>query len=64
MSRISKFQLKLIIGGANQSKAKVGFMAFVGLISLKIKFSIVCSIHVIYRVANMLMNNGFIPFWT
>ena len=63
MSRISKVQLKSIIGDANQSKAKVGFMAFVGLTSLKIKFNIVCSIHVIYRVANMLMNNGFFFFF-
>ena len=32
MNRLFKFCLKLFIGGADQSKTKVGSMAFIGLI--------------------------------
>ena len=35
MNRLFKFYLKLFIGGADQSKTKVGSMAFIGLISLQ-----------------------------
>ena len=35
MNRLFKFHLKLFIGGADQSKTKVGFMAFIGLIGLQ-----------------------------
>ena len=37
MSRLSKFQLKLFIGGADQRKRKVSFMAFFVLIGLQNK---------------------------
>ena len=35
MNRLFKFQLKLFIGGTDQRKRKVSFMAFVGLIGLQ-----------------------------
>ena len=35
MKRLFKFHLKLIIGGADQSKTKVGSMAFIWLIGLQ-----------------------------
>ena len=35
MNRLFKFHLKLFTGGADQSKTKVGSMAFVGLIGLQ-----------------------------
>ena len=35
ISTIFKFQLKLIIGGADQSMRKIGFMAFFGLVGLQ-----------------------------
>ena len=35
MNRLFKFHLKLFIGGADQSKTKVGSMAFIGLIGLQ-----------------------------
>ena len=35
MSTIFKFQLKLIIGGADQSMRKIGFMPFFGLVGLQ-----------------------------
>ena len=38
MSTIFKFQLKLIIGGADQSMRKIGFMPFFGLAGLQNKF--------------------------
>ena len=34
MSTIFKLQLKLFIGGANQSIRKIGFLAFFGLVGL------------------------------
>ena len=34
MSTIYKFQLKLIIGGADQSMREIDFMAFFGLVGL------------------------------
>ena len=34
MSTMFKFQLKLIIGGADQSRRKIGFLAFFGLVGL------------------------------
>ena len=37
MSKIFKFQLKLIIGGADQSMRKIDFMAFFGLAGLQNK---------------------------
>ena len=37
MSKIFKFQLKLIIGGADQSMRKIDFMAFFGLVGLQNK---------------------------
>ena len=35
MSKIFKFQLKLIIGGVDQSMRKIGFMPFFGLVGLQ-----------------------------
>ena len=35
MNRLFKFHLKLFIGGADQSKTKVGSMALIGLIGLQ-----------------------------
>ena len=35
ISTIFKFQLKLIIGGADQSMRKIGFMPFFGLVGLQ-----------------------------
>ena len=35
MSTIFKFQLKLIIGGADQSMRKIGFTAFFGLVGFQ-----------------------------
>ena len=45
MSTIFKFQLKLIIGGADQSMRKIDFMAFFGLVGLhnKILYSLLHS---------------------
>ena len=37
MSKIFKFQLKLIIDGADQSLRKIDFMAFFGLVGLQNK---------------------------
>ena len=35
ISTIFKFEIKLIIGGADQSNRKIGFMAFFGLAGLQ-----------------------------
>ena len=37
INTIFKFQLKLIIGGADQSRRKIGFMAFFGFVGLQNK---------------------------